>query len=259
MRALRRALGALIEALAAARPDAEALVFRGERLSFAALRDRADTLARAFLAVGVRKGDGVAILLPNRPEWLIASVAAAKVGAATVAISTFSTPREIAWTLQHARPSVVVTMEAFPGRAYLAALHAVVPELGGGALVLQEGFEPGEALALLDGERCSVYYGMANMARAILEHPDRPRRALAGMRTGLTIGLPEDIQMTMEAVNARELCNVYGATETYGNCSVTDAGDPLERRLTTQGLPLPGMEIRVVEPGTGRPLAAAAG
>ena len=379
MRPLSRTLGALIDELAAARPDAEALVFRGERLSFAALRDRADALARAFLALGVRKGDGVAILLPNRPEWLIASVAAAKVGAATVAISTFSTPREIAWTLQHARPSIVVTMEAFRGRAYLAAIHEVVPELAraepgalrserlpelravvsiderrhdgvyawadllrragevrervltaaqaavsasdlcyvlytsgstatpkgvmlahggviangfdigerqrltgadrvwlavplfwsfgsanalpailthGGALVLQESFEPGEALALLDGERCSVYYGMANMARAILEHPDRPRRALAGMRTGLTIGLPEDIQMTMEAVNARELCNVYGATETYGNCSVTDAHDPLERRLATQGLPLPGMEIRVVEPGNGRPLPA---
>jgi fatty-acyl-CoA synthase len=116
--------------------------------------------------------------------------------------------------------------------------------------VLQESFEPGEALALLDEERCSVYYGMANMARAILEHPDRPRRALRSMRTGLTIGLPEDIAMTMEAVNAPELCNVYGSTETYGNCAVTDAHDPREHRLTTQGLPLPGMEIRVVEPGT---------
>src|SRR5438445_3621359 len=325
MRPLSRTLGALIDELAAARPDAEALVFRGERLSFAALRDRADALARAFLALGVRKGDGVAILLPNRPEWLIAGVAAAKVGAATVAISTFSTPREIAWTLQHARPSVVVTMEAFRGRAYLAAIHEVVPELARaepGALrserlpelravvsiderrhdgvyawtdfvrragdVQEKALTGAQAAVSASdlccvlytsgstatpkgvmlahggviangfdiGERCSVYYGMANMARAILEHPDRPRRALAGMRTGLTIGLPEDIQMTMEAVNARELCNVYGATETYGNCSVTDARDPLERRLTTQGLPLPGMEIRVVESGTGRPLPA---
>jgi fatty-acyl-CoA synthase len=94
------------------------------------------------------------------------------------------------------------------------------------------------------------------MARAMLEHPDRPRRALASMRTGLTIGLPEDIQMTIEAVNARELCNVYGATETYGNCAVTDAHDPLELRLTTQGRPLPGMQIRVVDPASGRPLPA---
>jgi fatty-acyl-CoA synthase len=364
MRPRSRTLGALVDEMAAARPAAEAVIFRDERLTFAALRDRADALARALLALGVEKDDGVAILLPNRPEWLIAAVAAAKLGAVTVAISTFSTPREIAWTLEHARPRVVVTTEAFRGRQYLRAVHdvrAALPELRaivsvdtrrhdgvhawadlleragdarpaalvsaqaavrpddvcfilytsgstatpkgvmlahggviangfeigerqhltaadrvwlavplfwsfgsanalpaifthGGALVLQESFEPGEALALLDEERCSVYYGMANMARAILEHPDRPRRALASMRTGLTIGLPEDIAMTMEAVNARELCNVYGATETYGNCAVTDAHDPLERRLTTQGRPLPGMEIRVVEPASGRPL-----
>ena len=76
------------------------------------------------------------------------------------------------------------------------------------------------------------------------------------MRTGLTIGLPEDVEMTMEAVSARELCNVYGATETYGNCAVTDARDPRELRLTTQGRPLPGMEIRVVDPATGRALPA---
>jgi fatty-acyl-CoA synthase len=47
---------------------------------------------------------------------------------------------------------------------------------------------------------------------------------------------------------------VYGSTETYGNCAVTDAEDPLELRLTTQGLPLPGMEIRVVDPASGRSL-----
>src|SRR6266850_1087364 len=374
-----RTLGGLLDEIAAARPGAEAVVFRGERLTYAALQARVDTVARALLGHGVRHGDRVALLLPNRPEWLITAFAAAKLGAITVAISTFSTKREIAWTVEHAQPRVIVTMESFRGREYLAALHAVCPELAtsapgaltsarlpelravvsidarrhdgvlrwtdlldapgearatalaaaqsvvtpadvcfvlytsgstatpkgvtlahggvvangfdigermhltardrvwlsvplfwsfgsanalpalvthGGGLVLQESFEPGEALALLDGERCSVYYGMANTARAILEHPDRPRRALAGMRTGLTIGLPEDIRMTMEAVNARELCNVYGATETYGNCSVTDARDPLERRLTTQGLPLPGMEIRVVEPGTERPLPA---
>jgi fatty-acyl-CoA synthase len=379
MRPRSRTLGGLLDALAATRPDADAVVFRGERLTFAALRERADALAKALLAAGVSQGDRVAVLLPNRPEWLLAVFAAAKAGAVSVALSTFSTPREIAWTLEHAQPRVLVTMEAFRGRRYLQAVADLCPELAraepgalrserlhqlravvtidarghdgvdtwteflrragdvrpaaleaaqaavsaadpcyvlytsgstatpkgvmlthggvldngfaigerqhltaadrvwlavplfwsfgaanalpailthGGALVLQESFEPGEALALLDEERCSVYYGMAHMARAILEHPDRGRRALATMRTGLTIGLPEDIAMTMEAVNARELCNVYGATETYGNCAVTDAHDPLERRLTTQGLPLPGMEIRVVEPGTDRPLRA---
>ena len=349
-----RTLGRLLDEIAAARGDAEAVVFRGQRLTYAALKRRRDDFARALLATGVRRGDRVAILLGNRPEWLIAAFAASTVGATTVGISTFSTPREIAWTVDHCRPAVVVTSETFRGRNYvetLAALdtpeprtivsvdgfddfiargagvsdrdvaaaesavtkndpcyilytsgstaspkgvvlnHGGVIENGfaigerqhlgptdrlwlavplfwsfgsanalpailthGGTIVLQESFEAGEALALLDDERCTVYYGMANMARAIREHPDRPRRRLAAMRTGLTIGLPEDLAMTMEAIGARELCNVYGSTETYGNCAVTDAHDPLELRLTTQGLPLPGMDIRVVDPDNGRAL-----
>jgi fatty-acyl-CoA synthase len=103
---------------------------------------------------------------------------------------------------------------------------------------------------LIERERCSVYYGMANMARALLEHPDHPGRRLGAMRTGLTIGPPEDITLTIEALGAAELCTVYGSTETYGNCAVTDAHDPLPLRLATQGLPLPGMTIRAVDPAT---------
>jgi fatty-acyl-CoA synthase len=76
------------------------------------------------------------------------------------------------------------------------------------------------------------------------------------MRTGLTIGPPEDIAMTIEALGAAELCNVYGSTETYGNCAVTDAKDPLPLRLHSQGQPLPGMTIRAVDLVTRRPLPA---
>ena len=120
----------------------------------------------------------------------------------------------------------------------------------GGCIVLQESFEAGEALALIERECCSVYYGMANMARAMRGHPDHPGRRLGRMRTGLTIGPPEDIAMSIAALGATELCNVYGSTETYGNCAVTDAHDPLPVRLHTQGRPLPGMTIRVVDPVT---------
>jgi fatty-acyl-CoA synthase len=132
------------------------------------------------------------------------------------------------------------------------ALPAIMTH--GGCIVLQESFEAGEALALIERERCSVYYGMGNMARALLEHEDHPRRRLGAMRTGLTIGPPEDIAMTIEALGATELCNVYGSTETYGNCAVTDAKDPLLLRLYSQGQPLPGMTIRTVDLVTRQPL-----
>jgi fatty-acyl-CoA synthase len=60
--------------------------------------------------------------------------------------------------------------------------------------------------------------------------------------------------MSIEALGADELCNVYGSTETYGNCAVADAHDPLESRLHCQGRPLPGMTIRAVDPVTREPL-----
>src|SRR3989442_3522610 len=69
-----RTLGDLLDETARARPDADAVILRDQRLTYGALRARADELARALLAVGVRKGDRVAVLLPNRPEWLGAAL-----------------------------------------------------------------------------------------------------------------------------------------------------------------------------------------
>ncbi|HEV2301434.1 MAG TPA: AMP-binding protein [Stellaceae bacterium] len=359
-----RTLGDLLDATAAERPAAEAVVFQGERLDYAGLKARADAFARALIAAGIGRGDRMALLVSNRPDWLVAAFAAAKAGAVTAAISTFSSPRELAYMLEHSGAKALVMLESFRGRDFLAALseararlpnlravvkldgrpaagtltpaeflalgrsvepetlaaaqRAVRPEdiafilytsgstaapkgvqlahgpliqngfdigermhLGpgdrlwlavplfwsfgsanalpaimthGGGIVLQESFEAGEAIDLIERERCSVYYGVGNMARAILQHPEHPKRRLGAMRTGLTIGPPEDIQMTIAALGAEELCNVYGATETYGNCAVTDAADALPLRLSTQGPPLPGMTIRAVDPLTRQPL-----
>ena len=55
-------------------------------------------------------------------------------------------------------------------------------------------------------------------------------------------------------LGAREICNVYGQTESYGNCCVTPHDWPLERRAACQGPPLPGVEIRIVDADTGATL-----
>src|SRR5688572_4379029 len=120
-----RTLGDLLDETARARPATDAVIVRDRRLTYGALRAAADELARALLAAGVRKGDRVAVLLPNRPEWVIAAFAIAKVGAITVGVSTFSAPREIAWTLEHCRPAAIITMEAFRGRSYLESIEAL--------------------------------------------------------------------------------------------------------------------------------------
>src|SRR5882672_5350061 len=129
LRPASRTLGDLVDEMAAATPGAEALVFRDERLDYAGLKVRVDEFARAFLAIGIRRGDRVALLVTNRTEWIVAAFAAAKIGAVVAAVSTFSSPRELAWSLEHSGAAMLITLDAFRGRRFLDALHDLCPEL----------------------------------------------------------------------------------------------------------------------------------
>src|SRR4030095_7504864 len=84
------------------------------------------------------------------------------------------------------------------------ALLAVMTH--GGALVLQEAFDAAGALALIERERCTVYYGTPNIALALTEHPDRPRHDLSSLRTGAAIGPPPAMQMVID-LGGRGSCN----------------------------------------------------
>ena len=140
-----------------------------------------------------------------------------------------------------------LAVSMFWGFACENALFAILSH--GGTVVLQEHFDAGEALALIARERCSVLYGTPNMVQALDEHPDRARHDLSSLRRGGTLGSPDQMRRAIGLVP--EICQVYGLTETYGNCSVTNAEDPIERRMHTMGRPLPGVEIRIVDPETG--------
>ena len=363
-----RTLPGLLDELAARQPDHELIVGGGARLSYAETRRRARELAKGLRRLGVVAGDRVALVMTNRPEWLLIDFAVTMLGATLVPISTWSRPRELEYVLAHCGVSTLITIPRLgaqrfldavaemggPGSARLpdlrrvvvasaerapgiialddldamgrdvpdteidAALRGVTPEhvacilytsgttstpkgvqlchggllenmwnigerqhltpadrmwMGislfwsfganalvavmshGGTLVLQEQLDAGEALTLIERERCTVYYGTPNIALALTEHPDRARRDLSSLRTGAAIGPPAAMQMVMD-LGAREICNVYGLTECYGNCSVTDAHDPPEVRRTTVGFPLPGQEVRVVDRESRRPLPA---
>jgi fatty-acyl-CoA synthase len=134
------------------------------------------------------------------------------------------------------------------------ALSAVLTH--GSTLVLQPRFEPGEALDLIEQHRCTALYTLPAITAALTAHPEFRRARTASLRTGLTIGAPQDVETAAEVLGAREICNVYGQTETYGNCCVTWHHWPLERRAVCQGPPLPGVTIRIVDEITGAALPA---
>lgn len=128
-------------------------------------------------------------------------------------------------------------------------LGALATMAGGGRLVLQEVVEAGGALALLEAESCTFMAGW-HQAGALLEHPDFSRRRLA-LRKGTYHALAERLLGP-----DHETIGVYGMSETATCVSASRWSDPAAIRCGTFGKPLEGMELRVVDPQTGRALAA---
>ncbi|MBV7483219.1 AMP-binding protein [Bordetella sp. BOR01] len=340
----------------------EAVVGSGQRLTYAELHTEVLRVARGLLNLGVRRGDHVAILMNNRPEWIVSFLAIHQVGAVVVALNTWATPRELEYALHHADVTILLAIEGIRSHDYRQTLADVRPRLPllqhvvwlgaaqnasnsdyrwndwstllrgvsvaqaeargrevggedvafllyssgstaapkgillrhqasiengwnigerqhttaddriwlvvslfwsfgsvnatanvlthGGCLCLQEKFDAGEALALIERERCTLFYGTPNMAYALQDHPDRPQRDLSSLRSGATIGTPEQLKRIMD-LGVHQICNVYGLTETYGNCAVTDVDDSLDMRLHSVGMPLPGVHVRICDPETG--------
>lgn len=124
----------------------------------------------------------------------------------------------------------------------------------GAALVLQEYFDAAEALRLIEAKRCTMIYATPNMVKALYEHPDRASRDLGSLRSGGALGTSDQIRQAVE-LGARDICNIYGLTEIYGNCHVFDCKlDPPDRRYLSVGRPLPTFVQRIVDPQTLAPL-----
>jgi len=112
-------------------------------------------------------------------------------------------------------------------------------------MVLQAHFEPGEALRLIEAEKCTIYYGAPPLASAMLSHPDRARHDLTSMTRGISGGSPQQLRQIVE-LGVTQISQVYGLTETYANSHVNDSFDSPQRRLESCGLPLPGFDERIV-------------
>jgi fatty-acyl-CoA synthase len=124
---------------------------------------------------------------------------------------------------------------------------AIATMTHGACLVLQEIFTPKSAAKVLADENCTAAYLLPSAVLALANEVGEEIRAIESLRTGLTIGRPEEVRQAVVDLGITQICNVYGSTEVYGNCCVTPHDLPLEERLICQGPPLQGVELRVVD------------
>jgi acyl-CoA synthetase (AMP-forming)/AMP-acid ligase II len=127
--ALPLTLPALLRARAAERGPAALLVCDDDVLTYAEAERRSASLACGLLAAGVGKGTHVGILHPNGGDFAVAWLAAARIGAVGVPLSTFSTPAELRVLLRSADVALLLAAPAYRAHDYVAALGEAVPEL----------------------------------------------------------------------------------------------------------------------------------
>jgi len=131
--------------------------------------------------------------------------------------------------------------------------------LAGSTQVLMDVFDPAEAMRLIEVERVTVFSGVPTMFITILGHPDFGQRDLCSLRTGSIGAAPVPVEIMRRILDREhglgmDALVVYGLTEATGGTHWTRAGDPLEKRVATVGLPTPEIEDRIVDPVSGAAL-----
>jgi len=126
-------IGAALRATASRHGGQPALVGMGERLTFAELDSDVDRIAAGLLALGVRRGDTVALWMANVPGWVAIWAAVARIGAVLVPLNTRFKASEAAYVLRQSEAKVLIMMDRFWTIDYLGLLAEIAPDLAGQA------------------------------------------------------------------------------------------------------------------------------
>lgn len=116
-------------------------------------------------------------------------------------------------------------------------------------------FDAGATLRAISEERCTSLYGVPTMFIAQLGHPDFALTSFDSLRTGIMAGSPCPVEVMKQVtahMNMPEVGIAYGMTETSPVSTQTATDDSIERRTGTVGRPLPHVEVKIVDPESGR-------
>ncbi|WP_309670612.1 AMP-binding protein [Gemmatimonas sp.] len=352
-------LAPLVEQRAQEHP-ARVLATNGERTwTYQQVDADASSLAAAFSELGLGTGDRIAVNLPNGVEWIIATLAAAKLGAVVVPVSPKLSIHDLRYQLRHADASAVVTIEKWDGVDFLQRFEELLGDLPdlqyvvtvgdedlwyddrifqfedlvssgtgrsvprpavydetadlavmytsgtmgkpkgvplshralvenavrvaeileispddrvlgavpffaifgfgimlgtmarGATIVLQPSFDPARALALIADAKVTVLHGVPTQYHLLMREESFDPSRLTSLRAGVIAGSSVDEALVRRVRRWCDVLVAYGLTETGPVVTITRFADNDERRLSTVGCALPGVEIMAMDLMTG--------
>ncbi len=123
----KQTLAETLATVATAHPQDQALVISGRRLTYAELRDDVREIAMGLRALGINRGDHVAVCMGNSPEWMIFFYAAASIGAVTVPVNTRFKADEMLYCLKQADVKLLFVADRFLKIDFIAMLRGICP------------------------------------------------------------------------------------------------------------------------------------
>jgi long-chain acyl-CoA synthetase len=201
----------MLDRTAAKYPDNTAIYFMGRKIPYKELKEHVDRFTAALVDLGIKKGDVVAIHLPNFPQFIIGYYGALKAGAAVTCISALLTAPEVKFQLNDAQAKAIITMDGQPLqiingiRNETKLKHVIVTSL--------VDYLPGKPRRPPEKE------GTLQMINLITDHqPDppkvkiNPREDIAALQyTGGTTGTPKGAMLTHHnlVANATQILEWY--------------------------------------------------
>jgi fatty-acyl-CoA synthase len=128
-------IGELFDRQCDAIPDKEALVYNYPeigldlRLTYRQYKDESNRLAKGLLALGIEKGEQIAVWATNVPEWVLLEIALAKIGAVLVTVNTNNRATEIEYVLRQGDITTLFMIDGFRGNSYVESMYRIAPEL----------------------------------------------------------------------------------------------------------------------------------
>jgi fatty-acyl-CoA synthase len=118
-----------------------------------------------------------------------------------------------------------------------------------------DGFDARAVLEAVDEERATALFGVPTMFIAELEHPEFARFDLSSLRTGIMAGSPCPVEVMKKVVTLMHMPEVeicYGMTEVSPVTTQTRTDAPFEKRVSTVGQVHPHVEVKIIDPLSGR-------
>ena len=128
---IKHTIASLLAEKAAQHPNHEAVVYhdRSLRYTYAQFNDHCKKIAKGLMALGIEKGENIAVWATNRFEWVSLQFATGKMGAVLVTVNTNYQAKELEYLLKQSESTTLILMEQYRDHSYIDTLYKLVPEL----------------------------------------------------------------------------------------------------------------------------------